>query len=51
MPYVNNHGVNIHYQVEGQRPDLVLLHGFTSTLRARVHPNGKDKESTRIRLT
>ena len=34
MPYVNNHGVNIHYQVDGEGPDLVLLHGFTGTLES-----------------
>lgn len=25
MPYVNNQGVRIHYEVEGEGPPLVLL--------------------------
>ncbi len=32
MPYVNNQGVHIHYETEGQGPPLVLQHGFTSAL-------------------
>jgi len=34
MPYVNNHNVRIHYQVEGEGPPLVLQHGFTSSLQS-----------------
>ncbi len=34
MPYTNNHGIRIHYQVEGTGPALVLQHGFTSSLEA-----------------
>jgi len=33
MPYADNNGVRIHYQVEGDGPPLVLQHGFTSSLR------------------
>lgn len=33
MPYADNHGVRIHYQVEGEGPPLVLQHGFTSSLK------------------
>ncbi len=33
MPYVNSHGVRIHYEVEGQGPPLVLQHGFSSNLK------------------
>jgi pimeloyl-ACP methyl ester carboxylesterase len=33
MPYVNNQGVRIHYEVEGQGPPLVLLPGFTRDLK------------------
>lgn len=33
MPYVDNNGVRIHYQVEGDDPPLVLQHGFTSSMR------------------
>ena len=32
MPYANNHGVHIHYQVDGQGPPLVMQHGMTQTL-------------------
>ena len=32
MPYATNQGVRIHYQVEGEGPSLVLLHGFNSNL-------------------
>jgi pimeloyl-ACP methyl ester carboxylesterase len=34
MPYVNNQGVRIHYQVEGEGPPLVLQHGFTDSLES-----------------
>ena len=34
MPYINNNGIRIHYQVDGvkQGPPLVLLHGTTQSL-------------------
>jgi pimeloyl-ACP methyl ester carboxylesterase len=32
MPYVNNDGVRIHYQVEGEGPPLVLQHGFSESV-------------------
>jgi pimeloyl-ACP methyl ester carboxylesterase len=32
MPYANNRGVHIHYQVEGDGPALVLQHGFSDSL-------------------
>jgi pimeloyl-ACP methyl ester carboxylesterase len=31
MPYADNGGVRIHYQVEGEGPALVLQHGFTES--------------------
>ncbi len=34
MPFVNNNGVNIHYQVVGQGPPLVMLHGLFGTVHA-----------------
>jgi len=34
MPYANNQGVRIHYQVEGDGPPLVLLHGGLANLQA-----------------
>jgi len=33
MPYTENHGLRIHYEVEGQGPTLVLQHGFTHSVR------------------
>jgi pimeloyl-ACP methyl ester carboxylesterase len=32
MPYADNHGVRIHYEVEGEGPALVLQHGFTESV-------------------
>ena len=32
MPYANNRGVRIHYEVEGEGPPLVLMHGLTDAL-------------------
>ena len=32
MPYVNNQGVRIHYQVTGGGSPLVLLHGFSASM-------------------
>jgi pimeloyl-ACP methyl ester carboxylesterase len=32
MPYVDNDGVRIHYQVEGEGPPLVLQHGFSESV-------------------
>jgi len=33
MPYVDNGGVRIHYELEGDGPPLILQHGFTSSLQ------------------
>lgn len=32
MPYCNNDGVNIYYEVEGEGPPLVLMYGLTGSL-------------------
>jgi pimeloyl-ACP methyl ester carboxylesterase len=32
MPYANNHGVRIHYKLEGEGPPLILLHGLSEDL-------------------
>lgn len=32
MPYANNHGVRIHYELEGEGPPLILLHGLSTDL-------------------
>jgi pimeloyl-ACP methyl ester carboxylesterase len=34
MPYANNKGVRIHYQVEGKGPPLVMYHGFGAYLQS-----------------
>lgn len=34
MPFANNQGVRIHYEVEGQGPPLMLGHGFGSSLES-----------------
>ena len=34
MPYANNSGVRIHYEVEGEGPALVLQHGFGDSLES-----------------
>ena len=31
MPYANNQGVNIHYQVAGEGQPLILQHGFNGS--------------------
>lgn len=33
IPYANNQGARIHYQVEGEGSALVLLHGFSGSLQ------------------
>jgi pimeloyl-ACP methyl ester carboxylesterase len=33
MPYSNNQGVRIHYEVEGEGPPLVIQHGFTDSIQ------------------
>lgn len=32
MPYADNQGIRIHYEVEGHGPPLVLMHGLTGSL-------------------
>ncbi len=32
MPFAENNGIRIHYEVEGQGPPLVIQHGFTSSI-------------------
>ena len=32
MPYADNGGARIHYQVEGEGPPLVLQHGFSESV-------------------
>ncbi|MFX1312200.1 MAG: alpha/beta fold hydrolase [Promethearchaeota archaeon] len=32
MPYFTNDGVKIHYEIEGEGPTVVMIHGFASSL-------------------
>lgn len=32
MPYVDNRGIRIHYEIKGEGPPLVLQHGFTQSI-------------------
>ena len=34
MPHINNQGVRIHYQVEGEGPPLVLQHGGIDSIES-----------------
>lgn len=34
MPFVDNHGISIHYEIEGDGPPLVLQHGATDSLQS-----------------
>jgi pimeloyl-ACP methyl ester carboxylesterase len=34
MPYANNRGIRIYYEVEGQSPALLLLHGAPASTAA-----------------
>ena len=34
MPFAENQGVRIHYEVEGNGPPVVLMHGFSSDFRS-----------------
>ncbi len=53
MPYANNKGVKIHYEVEGSGPPLVLQHGFSATLdswRINGYTEGLSKDYRLIML-
>ena len=32
MPFFDNDGVKIHYEIEGEGPDLVVIHGFAANI-------------------
>ncbi len=32
MPYIDNEGVKIYYEIEGEGPPVVMIHGFASSL-------------------
>jgi len=34
MPFANNNGVKIHYEIEGKGPSIILQHGFAGSLES-----------------
>ena len=32
MPYLENEGIKIYYEVEGLGPPVIMIHGFSSNL-------------------
>ncbi|KKM99494.1 hypothetical protein LCGC14_1147340 [marine sediment metagenome] len=32
MPYFDNNGIKINYEIEGEGPDLIMIHGFASSI-------------------
>ncbi len=50
MPYANNSGVRIHYQVEGEGPALALQHGFGDSLEGWYELGYVDALRPRYRL-
>ena len=53
MPYFDNNGVKINYEIEGEGPDLVMIHGFASSIERNWRgPNWIDvlKEKNRLIL-
>ncbi len=32
MPYINNNGIKIYYEIEGKGPSVIMIHGFASNL-------------------
>lgn len=34
MTFFENNGIKIHYEIEGEGPDLIMIHGFSSNIEA-----------------
>ena len=34
MPYFENNGIKINYEIEGDGPDLLMIHGFASSIKS-----------------
>lgn len=32
MPYINNNGIKIYYETEGEGPPIVMIHGFAANI-------------------
>jgi pimeloyl-ACP methyl ester carboxylesterase len=50
MPFANNNGVKIHYEVEGQGPSLILQHGFGGSTTSWYGPDYAHELSKDYRL-
>src|SRR5215467_5215076 len=50
MPHVNNQGVRIHYQVEGEGPPLVLQHGGLNSIESWYESGYVDALKTAYQL-
>ena len=35
MPYFDNDGIKIYYEIEGEGPPVVMIHGFTGNLEKK----------------
>jgi len=44
MPYFDNEGVKIHYEIEGEGPDLFMIHGFASSMQGNWYATKWVKE-------
>ncbi|MDD4876269.1 MAG: alpha/beta hydrolase [Dehalococcoidales bacterium] len=40
MPFCNNNGVNIYYEIEGSGSEVILIHGFSSNMKANWQRTG-----------
>ena len=36
MPFFENDGIKIHYEIEGSGPEVVIIHGFAADLQIDV---------------
>lgn len=44
MPYFDNEGVKIHYEIEGEGPDLFMIHGFAASMQGNWYDANWVKE-------
>ena len=51
MPYFDNNGIKIHYEIMGKGPEVVMIHGFASSLQGNwIEPNWGDALSSNYKL-
>jgi len=36
MPYFDNEGIKIYYEIEGEGPPVVMIHGFSSNFHINL---------------